>query len=209
MAVKKTSAYVPLAAEEASHFNDATTLQLQGLSAPQIDVALRRSFRRDKIDTVDLWDCDLSRPETQQHLAEHLAISNSLRALSLYGCSLGDAGAAAIASVLPVATSLLQLSLQNNQVGDCGAQDLAHALRRNESLTYLDLQQNPISEEGAQHLASALRPHGDKDVEPAERENSTLLHLHVDNVDASFGIALSLERNYRCLARDPCSFHHH
>jgi hypothetical protein len=80
-----------------------------------------------------------------------------LRALSLGGCGVGDAGARVLGDALPACTSLALLSLFSAGIGDAGAAALAAGLARNASLTSLCLFGNAVRDAGAAALATALR----------------------------------------------------
>jgi Ran GTPase-activating protein (RanGAP) involved in mRNA processing and transport len=69
---------------------------------------------------------------------------------------IGDAEAAALATVLATNRTLKKLSLSHNRLGPVGARSLAAALDNNATLTSLDLGGNNIGAEGAQSLAAAL-----------------------------------------------------
>ena len=81
-----------------------------------------------------------------------------LRAIDLSGNPLGDEGAAAFARGLP-ASSIAKLSLGCASIGDRGAAALASALYSTDSLRALHLPHNPIGDPGANALAVALAVH--------------------------------------------------
>ena len=81
----------------------------------------------------------------------------TVKELILYGCGIGDDGAAALAEALCSNTSLTTLDLSRCGIGDAGAAALAEALRSNTSLTVLYLEANRgIDEQGKQLLRGAV-----------------------------------------------------
>ena len=79
-------------------------------------------------DSVDQWPRVLQdKPriyqlkEPVEALAERLGQLTDLTSLQLWGCEIGDAGAAALAAL----TQLTSLTLRNNEISDAGAAALA------------------------------------------------------------------------------------
>lgn len=107
--------------------------------------------------------------------------------LDLFGCSLTDTGAIALAHALPHSTSIRKLNLGgNNRITSAGAKALATALlpahhTRTPRLEWLSLAGNAIGTEGAQALSQALV------------QNDTLLELHLagNDIDAAGCCALA------------------
>ena len=79
----------------------------------------------------------------------------ALRVLNLSQNKLGDAGAAAVASLMEVAP-LEEVVLNGNDIGDLGATALAQSARKCGTLRKLWLGDNMIGERGADALADAL-----------------------------------------------------
>jgi hypothetical protein len=89
-------------------------------------------------------------------LAAVLPQCASLEGLWMRYIQMGDAGARALAAALPMCASLDELVLSCNQIGDVGAQALAAALPQCASLQELDLSGNQIGEASTRALAAAL-----------------------------------------------------
>ena len=70
--------------------------------------------------------------------------------------SVGDGGAASLASALKENTTLQTLNLLHNSVGADGAASLASALKENTTLQTLNLWGNSVGDASAASLASAL-----------------------------------------------------
>ena len=75
--------------------------------------------------------------------------------LDVRGCSIGDAGAARVASYLDHNSNLQRLILRSNSISEVGFRDVARGLRGS-SLVQLDISSNPLHVEGAFMLANAL-----------------------------------------------------
>ena len=104
-------------------------------------------------DSVDQWPRVLQdKPriyqlkEPVEALAERLGQLTDLTSLQLWGCEIGDAGAAALAAL----TQLTSLHLGGNKISDAGAAALATLTQ----LTSLHLGGNKISDAGAAALAA-------------------------------------------------------
>ena len=87
-------------------------------------------------------------------LATALQNNRILRTLRLRHAAIGDPGATAIAKVLP-STAITELEIWRSGVGAVGAQSLALALAKAQ-LTTLDLRHNKIGDAGASAIAAAL-----------------------------------------------------
>jgi hypothetical protein len=89
-------------------------------------------------------------------LASCLCAARLLQEVDLAGCAAGDAGAGALAAVLPGA-NVTRLTLARCAIGAVGAGALADALRAGAPLTHLTLTGNEaIGDAGAESLAAAL-----------------------------------------------------
>ena len=78
-----------------------------------------------------------------------------LRVLNLSQNKLGDAGAAAVASLIE-SSALEEVALNGNEIGDIGAASLAQAARKCSTLRKLWLGDNMIGERGVESLAESL-----------------------------------------------------
>jgi len=90
--------------------------------------------------------------------AKYLAVvmkKNVVKELDLYGNSIGDPGAKALAGGLTKNKDLISLDLGVNNIGDEGAQSLGMALRQT-SLESLVLHSNQIGKKGARSIAKSL-----------------------------------------------------
>lgn len=137
--------------------------------------------------------------DAADQLAGALKVNRTLKALVLWGNTLGNEGLEALSKALELPCDLQELSVCANQVGDKGAAELARVLEINTGLRKLDLQENGIGDVGGSELASAL-----------ERSNKTLTELNLraniltPDVCAQFGhmllsnttlLELNLRRN--------------
>jgi Leucine Rich repeat len=90
-------------------------------------------------------------------LTDALSASTTLTKLWLYGPSIGDAGAAAVARALEKNATVRQLSFFKCRIGEVGAASLARALKVNSTLTTFILSANCIGADGAVSLGQALQ----------------------------------------------------
>eukprot|EP00927_Polykrikos_kofoidii_P070875 TRINITY_DN67253_c0_g1_i1.p1 TRINITY_DN67253_c0_g1~~TRINITY_DN67253_c0_g1_i1.p1 ORF type:complete len:927 (-),score=132.05 TRINITY_DN67253_c0_g1_i1:191-2971(-) len=97
-------------------------------------------------------------PECAKGVVLALALNDRFTSLSLACNTLGDAGAAVVARVLPEHQALLHLDLSANALGHAGADAIFEALLLNRSVTYLDLSSRAGSRRNhfAKHNAPAL-----------------------------------------------------
>jgi Ran GTPase-activating protein (RanGAP) involved in mRNA processing and transport len=123
-------------------------------------------------DTVSLFGCAVGE-QGALALADALASSRTVTALSLSSCQVG--AAAALASALPRCRALRILHLQNDvSVGDAGALALGTALSSpTTQLTELCLVDCGVGDEGAAGIAEGLRGNSNNN----NNSNQTLLTL--------------------------------
>lgn len=112
---------------------------------------------------------------------------------AVYGCSLGDDGACALAEGLRLNSMLKKLDIRNNEIEGRGATVLAASLRSNACLQVIELRGNRIGDEGTAAFAAMLGVNmslqtldlwsnrvgvvGTYALAHALRSNATLLHL--------------------------------
>ena len=90
-------------------------------------------------------------------LADFVAGSNRVRALSLSHNFIGDDGLLVLCQGLKLNSSVTSLELPNNNIGNRGVKDLCDAVKKNANLTQLQLSNNKISDEGAVSLAEFIK----------------------------------------------------
>ena len=97
--------------------------------------------------------------------AKELALAlqgSAVTSISLFGCGIGDRGAAALAAAMEQTDAPLKLEildLGGNNIGDAGAAALGHALQVFAGLTELNLADNKeITDVGAKAIAQSLDP---------------------------------------------------
>ncbi len=79
----------------------------------------------------------------------------TMRPKDWFNTPIGDAGAEALAAMLPSFPTVKELRLYENEIGDTGAEKLAAALPSMTQLTELDLEDNNITSAGKEKLLSA------------------------------------------------------
>jgi hypothetical protein len=89
-------------------------------------------------------------------LATAFKTTHSLRHVDLGNNLIEHDGCVALANWIKRSTTIQELSLAHNSIGDAGVTCVARALHTNRSLTSLDLRCTDISDEGIIQLASAL-----------------------------------------------------
>mmetsp|Transcript_41198 Transcript_41198/g.129082 ORF Transcript_41198/g.129082 Transcript_41198/m.129082 type:complete len:303 (-) Transcript_41198:570-1478(-) len=90
-------------------------------------------------------------------IARMLSEANVLEVIGLQNNAIGDAGIAEVAEVLRWAPALKELWLNNNNIGNQGAMDAASSLRQSSSITWINLEGNDIGDRGAAAVAQELR----------------------------------------------------
>lgn len=108
------------------------------------------------IKTVSLVGCSIGSGEAVD-LAGALISNTSIETLSLSFNKIGGLGMVSLANALKINTSIKVLVIQNNLIGDIGAFALADALIVNRSLIYVSLEKNQIGNEGALKLSESLK----------------------------------------------------
>lgn len=89
-------------------------------------------------------------------LSRALNHNSSLRILNLWGCAVGEPGAALIGQWLGHTPYLEGLDLRQNELGAVGMRHIAHGLATNSSLLHLSLGSNSATAQGCGAVADAL-----------------------------------------------------
>lgn len=90
-------------------------------------------------------------------LADFVAGSSRVRALSLSHNFIGDDGLFVLCQGLKLNASVTSLELPSNNIGNKGVSDLCEAVKKNPALTQLQLSNNKIGDEGAVSLAEFIK----------------------------------------------------
>jgi hypothetical protein len=91
-----------------------------------------------------------------QPVIEKRNVIQSIFALDLTDCHVGEEGALAIATAIRMNVDLGSLNLNDNDLGDSGVVHIANALKVNHQLTELYLDGNNITDMGLSAIAEAL-----------------------------------------------------
>ena len=106
------------------------------------------------------WRNERLTPADMATLGMLLPKCSSLTYLALYGNTIGNEGATALAAGVAASSSLAELWLGKNYIGDKGAKALAAGVAASRSLAQLGLGINQIGDEGAKALAAGVAASG-------------------------------------------------
>ncbi|XP_066524627.1 leucine-rich repeat-containing protein 34 isoform X2 [Hoplias malabaricus] len=106
------------------------------------------------LEELDMSDCDLE--ETTVHMAQMLAVNQTLKELHMGKQGMTDSGVERLCEGLMSNHTLRYLDLRCNRITRDGAKSLAEVLKQNNTLEILDLSSNRIEDEGAICLSEAI-----------------------------------------------------